>query len=463
MRIALFVHCFFPDHFYGTETYTLELARNLRFMGHDAIVVSAVFPGEPRNEKIVTYYEYDNIPVYCIDKNYLPDTRIKDTYYRPHMFNVLKDILLATKPDIIHVTHLINHTAVLLDAAADLDLPIVASCTDFFGFCYNNKLEAADGSLCKGPNASRTNCLACLLKAVAEMPGANLMSRLVGKYPFSFAAALALNSIRRIPGFRRGRIAGKVLDIVQRPDLLQSCYSKYGAVIAATKFLHARYIENGLSVPVHEIRFGVDIPRQAKRQKEKDQPILFGFIGQIAPHKGTDILVDAFCRLQKGKAKLLIYGSVDQFPQYVGKMKKKASGFDVAFQGTFPKEKMSGVLADLDFLCIPSVWFENSPLVLLYALASHTPVIISDVEGMTEFVEDGKNGFVFGRGDTEALESILRTIITDPEMARSLTNTTEYTRTTKMMAEDVLHFYNCMLLGRATNEVERRNNENRSL
>ena len=38
MKIALFVHCFYPDHFYGTETYTLELARQLKMMGHQVIV-----------------------------------------------------------------------------------------------------------------------------------------------------------------------------------------------------------------------------------------------------------------------------------------------------------------------------------------------------------------------------------------------------------------------------------------
>lgn len=445
MRVALFVHCFFPEHFYGTETYTLELARNLRSMGHDAVVVSALFPGEPGKEKMVTYYEYEDIPVYCIDKNYLPDTRIKDTYYRPEMYSVLKDILRAIKPDIVHVTHLVNHTAALLEAAEDLDLPIIASCTDFFGFCYNNKLEAADGSLCEGPNARRTNCLACLLKAVAQTPGANRMSRLAGKYPFSLMAALILNSVRSIPGVRRRAIAGKVLDIAERPGLLLSCYSKYGAVIAATKFLRDKYIGSGLNVPVHEIRFGVDIQRQAKRQREKDQPIIFGFIGQIAPHKGTAVLVDAFCRLPKGKAQLHIYGAVDQFPQYVGKMKKRANGFDVMFRGTFTKEKMSEVLAGLDFLCIPSVWFENSPLVLLNALASHTPVITSDVEGMTEFVEEGKNGYIFARGDGRDLERVLRTVVADPGKARALVGTTNYHRTTKMMMEDVLHIYSALL------------------
>ncbi|MDA8082932.1 MAG: glycosyltransferase family 4 protein [Nitrospiraceae bacterium] len=439
MRVALFVHCFFPNHFYGTETYTFDLARNLRAMGHEPVVVSGIFHGEPKQEKMVAHYEYAGIPVYCIDKNYLPDTRIKDSYYRPEMYNVLKDILSSIKPEIVHVTHLMNHTAVLLDVAEDLDLPIIASCTDFLGFCYNHKLEAADGTLCKGPNRGRTNCLACLLKVVAQDPPETFIRRLVGRY-LLFSAHI-LNGLRRIPGFRKGKIARFVLDIVKRPDLLMKSYSKYRAVIVATKFLGDSYLSNGLTVPVHKIRFGVDLSRDPKRSKKKGMPIKLGFIGQIAPHKGTEILVEAFCRLPEGAAELHLYGSDDTAPEYFSRLRKRSVGRKVFFHGTFPKEKIGEVLSDMDFLCIPSIWYENSPLVLLNALASHTPVIVSDVEGMTEFVKEGENGYIFSRGDTNDLERVLRAIIGDPEKAWALTDTTEYERTTKTMTEDVLLLY----------------------
>ena len=133
MKIAIFVHCFFPDHFYGTETYTLNLAKNLRELGHDAIVISAVFAGEQKNDNLISCYEYDGIPVHVIDKNYIPNIRIKDTYYQQENFSVLKQLLIDIKPDIVHVTHLINHTAVLLEATHSLDIPTVATFTDFYG------------------------------------------------------------------------------------------------------------------------------------------------------------------------------------------------------------------------------------------------------------------------------------------------------------------------------------------
>ncbi len=449
MRIALFVHCFFPRHFYGTETYTLELARNLKEMGHEPVVVTAVFPGEPRQEEIVTQYRYDDILVFCLDKNYVPDSRVKDTYYQPALRGIIKEVLVKISPDIVHVTHLINHTAVLLEVAAELNLPAVATLTDFFGFCFNNKLEAADGSLCHGPDASRTNCLACLLKVQSCNPQATLLQRFAGRYPLSLLASFIANNMRRVPGLRRGKLAGFVLDITLRPDILAACYSTYLGVIAPTKFLRDAYISNGLKAPIHLSRFGVDLPRTPKPAKKAGSPLIFGFIGQIAAHKGTDILIDAFRQLPAGLAELHIFGPTDQNPQYVAALMKKAKGYSIFFKETFAKEKFTDVLSELDFLVIPSTWYENSPLVLLNALASHTPVIVSDVKGMTEFIEEGKNGYTFSRGSIDDLTRVLKAIIKDPKQARGMSRTTEYTRTTKTMVEEVLTIYNAVLKGTA--------------
>ena len=58
MRVALYVHCFFPGHFHGTETYTLALAESLQKLGHDPVVVSSTFEGEEKAESLITRYNY---------------------------------------------------------------------------------------------------------------------------------------------------------------------------------------------------------------------------------------------------------------------------------------------------------------------------------------------------------------------------------------------------------------------
>ena len=257
--------------------------------------------------------------------------------------------------------------------------------------------------------------------------------------------ASLLKRLTAVPGIRSSGIAETVRDLTERPALLRVLYSSYRVVIAPTRFLLNAYVENGLAVPIHESRFGVDLPRGPKQARPVGAPIKLGFIGQIAPHKGIDILVDAFCRLPRGKAELHVFGPEDQNPAYMADLKKSADDCAVLFRGTFPTNAMAAILSELDFVVVPSRWYENSPLILLYSLASHTPVIVSDVEGLTEFVEQGKNGYVFERGSVKDLERVLQAIITDPEKSLAMSTTTQYSRTTQTMAFDVSEIYKTIL------------------
>jgi glycosyltransferase involved in cell wall biosynthesis len=119
-----------------------------------------------------------------------------------------------------------------------------------------------------------------------------------------------------------------------------------------------------------------------------------------------------------------------------------ATDYDVQFRGTFPKESMAGVLQDIDLLVIPSRWYENSPLVLLNALATHTPVLVSNVSGMTEFVQEGINGRVFERGSVDDLFKQLEDMVTYPEKnLYLLAKTTSFQRGTSEMANETLSLY----------------------
>jgi glycosyltransferase involved in cell wall biosynthesis len=221
---------------------------------------------------------------------------------------------------------------------------------------------------------------------------------------------------------------------------LGALYRNYAAAIAPTRFLRDRYLANGFSVPTHEIRFGVDLPRSPKPSRPSDAPITFGFVGQIAPHKGTDLLIEAFRGIDASRGRLLVYGP-DTQDGFMASLRRSSSGQPVTFCGTFPRQDFARVLSEIDLLVIPSRWSENSPLVLLSALATHTPVIISDAPGMTEFVEPHTNGYIFDSGNTRALERVLHDIVNDRGPALALTRTTEYARTTRTMTLDTITVY----------------------
>ncbi|MEO6624987.1 MAG: glycosyltransferase family 4 protein [Burkholderiaceae bacterium] len=440
MKIAIFVHCFFPAHFFGTETYTLDLARNLRLLGHEPVVVTAVFPGEPRQDTLIRHYEHEGVEVVSIDKNRMPDTCVRDTYYQSGMAPVFDALLDEIAPEVVHVTHLVNHTAVLLEVLARRGLPVIATFTDFFGFCYTNRLEAVDGSLCAGPATPAINCIACRLKAGAMQSTAPHSMAL--RHPLgAVAAARLLYAFQSLPGRGRGKVGQIAQDVLQRPNFLMSLYRHYHHAIVPTAFIGNAYERNGFAGALTRVPFGVDIARAPKIHRVGG-PLVLGFVGQIMEHKGPDLLVEAARQaLRPENYEIRIFGSEHQHPAYTARLKETADGLPVKFMGTFQANRMREVMDELDVLVIPSRWYENSPLVMLNALASHTPVIVSDVDGMTEFVRDGVNGFTFARGDADSLANVLRRIDADRGRLHALSAATSYDVTTFAMTQQTLEIY----------------------
>lgn len=441
MRVALFVHCFYPRHFYGTEAYTLAVARELQALGHEPTVVSAIFPGEPPQRRMIEEYRWEGVPVLSIDKNAMPHARVRDTYDQPALRKVHEQILRRLAPDVVHVCHLINHTTALLDAVHALDLPAVATLTDFFGFCYTNKLEAADGSLCPGPSPDRANCIACHLMAAAASPAAPAGVRALVSAGVVGPAAQALAHVgRRWPGFSVARF--RPADLIDRPAVLAKALRVYRAGVAPTIFLRQAYESNGFPAPLTLSRFGIEIDRAAKPARTgRGRDVRLGYVGQLAPHKGVHLLLDALRAANRPNLSLTIWGPQDQDPAYHRRLRSAGEGMQVRFAGTFPAEEIARVMAEIDFLVIPSTWYENSPLILLQALATHTPAIVSDVLGMTEFVEAGRNGFHFRRGDSTSLAAILAQVADSEGLAREMTARTEYTRTPRDMVTDLAAIY----------------------
>jgi glycosyltransferase involved in cell wall biosynthesis len=65
---------------------------------------------------------------------------------------------------------------------------------------------------------------------------------------------------------------------------------------------------------------------------------------------------------------------------------------------------------------IPSIWWENSPVVIQEALRNHRPIICSDIGGMAEKVRDGIDGFHFPAGSVVGLATLVRRLTAQPEM-----------------------------------------------
>ena len=216
-------------------------------------------------------------------------------------------------------------------------------------------------------------------------------------------------------------------------------------IVSPTRLMTEKLVANGIdSRLISQSGYGIDLAgyRNRIRKIGESDAITFGFIGTLMPHKGCHVLVDAFTQLGSGRAKLRIYGNIKDAPDYIDSLQRMAACVNsIEFCGTFPNGQIAEVLDGLDVLVVPSIWFENSPLVIYSALAAKCPVIASDFPGMSEVVRDGWNGLTFRPGDVQSLHAQLIRVVNDPALLELLSTNCSPPKSIVEYVDDLLALY----------------------
>jgi glycosyltransferase involved in cell wall biosynthesis len=236
----------------------------------------------------------------------------------------------------------------------------------------------------------------------------------------------------------------EMLEVLEeRRIYLRETFQRVDLAVSESRFLRSLLLSQGFkALRFLQIRQGIKMPvNDYSKNKKPFSPLRLGYIGQIAPHKGIDVLLRAlkrYSKLHPGSV-LKIYGDLSRVPNYVQRLKRLVEERKtVEFCGSFANERVYEILRDIDVLVVPSLWYENSPNVILEAFASGTPVIASNLGGMTELVENGVNGLLFRRGDDKDLYRQLRKLIDEPELLDSLSRGLRSVKTEDQEMEEIV-------------------------
>jgi glycosyltransferase involved in cell wall biosynthesis len=187
--------------------------------------------------------------------------------------------------------------------------------------------------------------------------------------------------------------------------------------VAPSEFLAGRYIASGVPegrISVIENAIAEPAPARAPSRRERDDPLRVGFFGQISSLKGINVLLDAAEILEERGERNVVFeihgnyqGQPPQFMEsFVARLPKL--GRNVRYRGPYDNRQVDQLMQRVDLILVPSIWWENSPVVIQEALRNRKPVVCSDIGGMAEKVRDGIDGFHFPVGDPMALASLLR-------------------------------------------------------
>jgi glycosyltransferase involved in cell wall biosynthesis len=248
-------------------------------------------------------------------------------------------------------------------------------------------------------------------------------------------------------------ITGQVAGVNNRVAALQAALAEVDLAICPSNFLMQTYLDKGFHAKqMRFLRQGlVHIPQQPP-QKSPAPQLRVGYIGQIAPHKGVHLLIDAFLKLgpMVQKMQLKLYGDTTQFPDFYHDLQQRVTQTDRAqeqihFMGTFYNQQISQVYQEIDILVVPSVWYENSPNVILEAFAHQTPVITSNLGGMAELVVDQKTGLLFEPNNAGDLAQKLQQILDNPAILDKLQQNIDLPTTISAEMAELLQIYQTVL------------------
>ena len=368
MNILKIIHGFPPDYMAGSEVYSYNLVKALLKLGENVYVFTGV--ENKFDQEYEIYNEiYSDINVQRINK-FRRDYSYHDKFFDIHIDEAFRKYLDQIKPEIVHFGH-ISHlsTSMIQIAAQEYKLPIVYTIHDFWLFCVKGQMINNKGERCNG--CSPEKCHLCL--------------------PYS----TTVKDIKRTLKYMR--------DVIELVDLF----------LSPSHTLRDFFIQQ--DVPKEKViysRYGFDknIINFRNKQYTKESKINFGFMGRIIPNKGIKLLSDAFHNIDTN---LFIYGNI-------GAQKRFLEKKNIQFKGPYDNQNINKVFNDIDVLIVPSIWLENSPLVIQEAFLAGIPVVASNIGGMKELVTNLNNGFLFEAGKTQSLKDCILNIVNNPLLLNDL-------------------------------------------
>jgi glycosyltransferase involved in cell wall biosynthesis len=380
MRI-LMISDFYPPVMGGMERHVQGLSEALGARGHEVIVETLGWADLKRREskKNLQIYRdaglYQRLPIIYSDKN----KRFHPPAPDPVIVHRIKKRIEQYRPDIIHAHGWILYS--VLHACNHDRVPLVTTLHDYGYFCLKRSLLDKNGeSPCSGPSADK--CLPCY----ASDSGC-------------LKAAIAYSSIQRYK---------KLLDRVDR-------------FIAVSSYIETEYkkhfhVSANRMITIPNFCFDGQLDGDTGNQKpdiDVDLPDRFIlFVGTLAPHKGVDVLLDAYKRIDTD-AGLVLIGIKH------GAYRYRPDGNVMVLENQ-PHEVVMQAWRRCLFGVLPSVSPEPCATTALEAMMTGRAVIASDTGGFQDIVKQEETGLLVPPGDPDALAGAIKLLLTEPVLARAM-------------------------------------------
>jgi len=451
-RILIVTPLYPPRNLGGTQLRARKLANWLvsRGLSVEVLCVEEISPGDRDGLVEVRREVFENVGVHRL---YLAHTKsltaFRRAYDHPEIESYLERVVTEQRPDLIHLISGYLVTACAIRVARGHDIPIVVTLTDYWFVCPRITLIRSNGRPCSGPH-SALDCTRCLLSESRRY-----------RLPERFLSSVADLIWRVLSRFEllKNRIA-LYSEMTLREHLLVDLLNQVDAVIVPTNSLRPRLIRAGIEDRFYLSRHSIvpqELGIQSDGSKSESQNLRFGYLGNLLPAKGADLLVNAYQQLatEYEDISLTIWGDASTQLGYAAELRKALEGVPNAdIRGRYEPGQIGELMRDIDVLVVPSRWPEIGPFVILEAFATRTPVIAARIGNMPELVEHGVNGLLFESDSVADLRMQMRRVLDEPGLNEHLKCGIAPVRTQEKEIEENIEVYR-----HATQRVLRRLND----
>jgi glycosyltransferase involved in cell wall biosynthesis len=309
-----------------------------------------------------------------------------------------------------------------------------------------NKINETETALIICHNVYHKYPMADLLKAIKERTSAKLVL-IFHDYKAVCPRCNLYNGERICTDCTDGKFMNVIKHRCRNKSLLQSSvlavdsyynnsyrnvYSYPDIFITPSHFMAKQLNKMGFNHEIKVIHNPINISqfKRTKKMNGLQQTVLYA--GRFSKDKGIELFLEAASKLKK--VKFLIAG-VGDLIEMVKKAGKEMA--NVEYLGSLNRDQLFDAFDRSDFLVLPSIWFENNPMIIIEAMTYGLAVIGSDIGGIPELINEGR-GYLFDPLKPSSLPELIQQL-----GAMTISEYNETTARAKVFAETLSadHYY----------------------
>ena len=445
MHVLFVTASYLPESVGGVELHVAGLARALTAQGHRATVFARTGrPGLPHLQTVTE--EVAGIEVVRLSNTFEDATRFERMLSHPGIDDAFDRVLTRVRPDVVHIHHLTCLSTTLVERAKRAGVPVMMTLHDFWMGCPRGQRVTAGLDLC--PTIRLTKCLPCLRELWPHLLGR-------GRQPDLPAEERDAADLSLLEQYHANILAtlGSLDRLATPSRFMRDMYIDYG--VPPEKLT---VVENGLPLSGAA---ALHIAPRRPAERAPGAPLRIGYIGSVMPSKGVHLALEAVRLLGDPAAlRLDIWGEVLPFHNdrtYGERLESLRRGWEraITLHGRYENADLPGILAGLDVLVVPSIWYEAFGLTIREAFLAGVPVVTANHGALAEAVDDGRTGLLFEAGDARSLADALRRLADDPGLRERLAAHPGVVRDEQDAARQLLGLYDQLVQGRRAGPGDR--------